>query len=321
MRYKTITITPPTADLSGQLVRIKITADTDMGAVASSTGYDVYFTNATGTTPLPFSRLEWAITDGAASGTFDVLCDVPVAGLTLRVYYGGDSSTDKQNRNTTYAGYLLVCPLNMANAGDTAFHDFSENGNDLAYSATFRATLSANSTGIFPFGGVKNSQSISGAREASKTFACVAAMEVTSVYKMTASPNQFPLSGTSFYSMATAPNTLWFYKMSDGSVTNISLVTNGPHVINAYANGTTVNVVNARAGTATNIAIPSAGYTNVNFSIRSDTGIMSEFRVRKTQSNVASGKFLYDNLTLPTSVYTIKKPVLRRRHNRILEAF
>ena len=131
MRYKPITIAAPDADLSDVLVRIKLDADTDIGAVCQSNGYDVYFTTSDGSVRLPFSRLEWNVENGTASGQFDVLCDIPVSGVTIRMYYGGITSTDNQSREQTYANYLAVYPLNAIT--DVGFEDVSGNGKHIKY--------------------------------------------------------------------------------------------------------------------------------------------------------------------------------------------
>jgi hypothetical protein len=112
---------------------VQITADSDVGAAALSTGYDIRFTAADGTTLLPHERESFAISDGAATGLFWV--KVPSlaadADTVIYLYYGDASAADASSPSSTWGttDYKLVYHLRDDPNNSYQVLDSSGNGN------------------------------------------------------------------------------------------------------------------------------------------------------------------------------------------------
>ncbi len=330
MRYKQITIAAPDADLSGQLVRIKIDADADIGAVSVATGYDVYFTNSTGMSALPFSRLEWSITDGKASGVFDILCDVPVAGLTLRVYYGGDATTDKQNRAVTYAGYLAVYPLNAIPT--SVLTDISGNGKN----------ITARSDGVWSqydhatYGKLLTTTIVTASVTPNVTLTYSGIVSVSAIGEGLSGQALLP----SFFNQNSFAGRTIIQVGSDR--TDLNLVASGFDTSGISLTGKagyfgyTVPVSGTgpdctlRVNAQKIVGTSSSSFVRYNtFCVFGGHNLctgrlgLRDIRVRKGVITDASAAWEYANLATPSSTLSFgtEKRITRRRHNQILEAF
>lgn len=333
MRYKIVTITPPTADLSGQLIRIKIDSDTDMGAVSAASGYDVFFTNAAGTAQLPFSRLTWNIADGAATGEFDVLCDIPVTGLDIRIYYGGEAFTDYQNRAVTYAGYLAVYPCNYI-WNDNQIEDISGNGKHVTIPSNKDVHVYES-----PYGRMLQSASANNvgtslvnlAYDGDVTMSCVTEACETTTWQILPGPHGYVPNGILFfrrYGGATNRAELMYY--SNGNFA-------GYVILGAWANYASYTIPQA-SGTCVVRANGANGFLGGTFSktwTRHDdvisifpsgtSGIGQARDVRFCKGAVSSAGCKFEKDSLVGNIATFGSEVRitppKRRHNHIMEAF
>lgn len=103
-RRKAITLSTPAALLSAFPFPARITADTDVGALAQATGYDIRFTLADGTTLLDHERDTFAVTAGAATGLWWV--EIPswsaLVATTIYMYYGKADAPDVSSGPNTF---------------------------------------------------------------------------------------------------------------------------------------------------------------------------------------------------------------------------
>lgn len=109
-KRKPITLGLPSALLSAFPFPARITADTDVGALAQATGYDIRFTLADGTTLLDYERDTFAVTTGAATGLWWV--EIPswsaLVATTIYMYYGNASAPDVSSGPNTFDDYVGV---------------------------------------------------------------------------------------------------------------------------------------------------------------------------------------------------------------------
>lgn len=103
-RRKAITLSTPAALLSAFPFPARITADTDVGALAQATGYDIRFTASDGTTLLDHERDTFAVTAGAATGLWWV--EIPswsaLVATTIYMYYGKADAPDVSSGPNTF---------------------------------------------------------------------------------------------------------------------------------------------------------------------------------------------------------------------------
>ncbi len=311
MRYKRITITAPDADLSDVLVRIKLDADTDIGAVCQQNGYDVYFTTSDGSVRLPFARLEWSVTDGAASGQFDVLCDIPVSGVTIRMCYGDIASTDPQNRDVTYADYYCVVPTRLSNIVDGRYQDVT--GNTSGFNAYTRGV----EDGDFPFGSTIRTET------GQDNIYCKIGqhdnVEFQSLFQATPSHNI--IIARYGQSVMMSPAMPIVRIRSGDTILSTQYVSNGvPNFLANYVDSSgfvfTCADKNIRVAGSYNFDLSDASLIDMFFRSGDD---FAEFRAKKTLSSKEMLRFQYFNLTEHENVYTIKKPSKRRRRSAIID--
>ncbi|MDD3469841.1 MAG: hypothetical protein PHE53_07665 [Thermoguttaceae bacterium] len=330
MRYKWITLTPPTADLSDQLVRVKIDSDPAMGAVCSANGYDVYFTTSDGSTQLPFSRLEWSITDAAASGVFDVLCDIPVSGLTIRVYYGGVSSTDRQNRAVTYAGYLAVYPLNAIPT--TVLTDISGNGKN----------ITARSDGVWSqydhatYGKLLTTTLVTGNLTPTVYLGYAGAVTVSAIAEGISGNALFPSFFDRGYfagrtAIKSADTQTVFHTVASGTDTSsVSVSGKAGYIGYTVPTSGTGPDCTLRINNQKTVGVTTSSFVRYNtfcvfggYAGYAGTMGMRDLRVKKGTITAASATWEYANLATTSSTlsFSTEQHVSRRRHPQILEAF
>ncbi|MEI8230508.1 MAG: DUF2341 domain-containing protein, partial [Candidatus Peregrinibacteria bacterium] len=91
------------SDLSNFPLLVRVTADTDLGTIASSTGADIRFTTGTGMI-LPYEKEEYHVRAGSGSGIFWV--KVPfvssLQNTTVYMYYGKPGAADGQSRTAVW---------------------------------------------------------------------------------------------------------------------------------------------------------------------------------------------------------------------------
>ena len=310
MQYKRITITAPDADLSDVLVRIKLDADTDIGSVCQQNGYDVYFTTSDGSTRLPFARLEWSVTEGAASGQFDVLCDIPVSGVTIRMYYGDIASTDPQNRDVTYADYYCVVPTRLSNIVDGRYQDVTGN------TSGFVAYTSGVEDGDFPFG--STIRTATGQDNIYCTIGQHDNVEFQSLFYYNGLDNQTAFGYDAYIAAIPRNNGVWLRGPS--GYINSNLIKSASKNFLAFCFSPTTYVytcADSNRRTSGSVAFtPNTSSMRIMFRSGCD---FAEVRAKKTLSSQEMLRFQYFNLTEPENVYTIKKPSKRRRRSAIID--
>lgn len=307
MRYKRITITAPDADLSDVLVRIKLDADTDIGAVCQSNGYDVYFTTSDGSTRLPFARLEWNVENGAASGQFDVLCDIPVSGVTIRMCYGDIASTDPQNRDVTYADYYCVVPTRSSNIVDGYYQDVTGN------TSGFNAYKSGVEDGDFPFG-----STIRTATSQTYIYCTIGQHDNVEFQSLFANGIAHPFRYGDYLAMTPSSDGVWLIRQSVYINSGLKKST-GKNFLAFGFNPTTYVYTCAELNRRTSGSVAFTPNSS-NLGIMSFRGCdFAEVRAKKTLSSKEMLRFQYFNLTEPENVYTIKKPSKRRRRSAIID--
>jgi hypothetical protein len=131
---KKITISTTNVDenLTYFPVYVPIVDDTDIGANALSTGYDIRFTSSNGTTELYYERLNFAVAAGEADGDFYVR--VPsisgTADTDIYMYYGKSDAADASDHENTFPtsdGWAGVWHLEESGSG---YLDATSNNND-----------------------------------------------------------------------------------------------------------------------------------------------------------------------------------------------
>ncbi len=132
-KRKKITIdnTKVDADLTDFPVLVNLNEDTDIGASALSTGYDIRFTSSDGETLLKYERQDFAIATGKATGNFWV--KVPSvsssADTEIYIYYGKADATDGADPTNVWdSNYNVVFHMNDATTSTIA--DSTSNGRD-----------------------------------------------------------------------------------------------------------------------------------------------------------------------------------------------
>jgi len=110
-------------------VLISISSDGDLKARARSDGYDILFTDSTGTAVIPHEIERYT----SASGDLVAWVKVPTvsssANTTIYMYYGNPASSDQQNKNGVWdANYKAVWHLNEGGTGTR--YDSTANANN-----------------------------------------------------------------------------------------------------------------------------------------------------------------------------------------------
>jgi hypothetical protein len=110
-----------------------IDADTDIGAHALATGYDIRITAADGVTLLSYERRSFAIAAGAATGRLVVKTTVHTAGGDIiYIHYGKAGASDGADAPNAYnSNVKAIWPLNEAAGGAGAIKDRTSNANHL----------------------------------------------------------------------------------------------------------------------------------------------------------------------------------------------
>lgn len=331
MRYKPITIAAPDADLSDVLVRIKIDADADIGSVCQDNGFDVYFTMSDGSVRLPFSRLQWSIVNGKASGLFDVLCDVPVSGKTIFIAYGGVAATDSQSREQAYRNYLAVYPCDAIFDGNK-IEDVSGNGKHITIPSGMTVSVYASERCgkmLRRTDGNSNlgTQSVGMDYDGDLSVSCVTdSVSRSDDYEMLPSPSGWFNNGV--WLIRYVNNTVRIYTYSGMSGVMVAIgswidyanyvipLATGTRVASGYGSNGLISASYEKTWTRPN-------YSTIFPSGNSGYGQSRDVRYRKGSVSAAFKKFERNSLhhqvaSVGSEIHTKAK---RRRHNTILEAF
>ena len=126
----TISNTDVDEDLTDFPLLVKFTADTDIGAHALASGYDIRFTDADGNA-IPYERESFSIKAGSGSGIFWV--KVPTittaADSTIYAYYGKSDASDGQSATSVWdANFKGV--WHLPNGATLSANDSTSNANN-----------------------------------------------------------------------------------------------------------------------------------------------------------------------------------------------
>ena len=108
---------------------VMLDGDTDIGAMCLSNGYDVIFTASDGTTLLPFERVSFSVTGGAATAEFWVKTSLSTAGTYIYINYGYDAATDLSDAEDTWDSNFKAV-YHMKDLTTSTIEDSTANGND-----------------------------------------------------------------------------------------------------------------------------------------------------------------------------------------------
>ncbi|MEI8229900.1 MAG: DUF2341 domain-containing protein, partial [Candidatus Peregrinibacteria bacterium] len=126
----TVSRTNVASDLQNFPLLVRVTNDTDVGVIASSTGKDIRFSTSTGVL-LPFETESFTVGHGSGSGLFWV--KVPtvssIQNTTIYLYYGNPAATDGQSRTAVWdSNFKGVWHLNEAT--DATVYDSTSYANN-----------------------------------------------------------------------------------------------------------------------------------------------------------------------------------------------
>lgn len=126
-------------------VLINLTTDADLAAHARSDGYDILFTDSTGTVKIPYEREKYTTATGELVAWVKVASLSYTTNTVLYMYYGKASATDQQQATSVWdSNYVGVWHLgedvtDEGTAG-SVFQDSTQNNKDLDQAGSVETT-------------------------------------------------------------------------------------------------------------------------------------------------------------------------------------
>lgn len=312
----TISNTNIDEDLSHFPLLVKIFNDSDIGAHALSTGYDIRFTDSSGNI-LPYEREDFSINSGAASGDFWVRTPVyhsPADGQNIVYIYYGNSSADadwtsdtslltdctsitnaqcvwKEGSSQNFTDVMHFGDGTNLNVNDSTSNERDATPGDLVTAVpgpvVGAADMGGNNTTTPQVGAGLSIPSItfSGGRTFSFWLKATTALNTVLAFGNYYYPYH---GGGSLYIRDATGYSSNLYAITVGSWYYVTISGDGVNAL-FYKNGDYVNTI---ADKSPSINLLGRGYANSTYSLN---GAMDEVRISSTARSAAWIKFEYHN--------------------------